>query len=321
MSADLYTETKDIWTKSNLALLSVRWAQDFARAKAEAINLTRFNNWKPLKIFTSLSNARKSVPVFSVRYQGQEVAELIADDKILLNIKNGHEQNNKKCFGVATQAQTLEWKKASDFRKIFIELDRSPQRPLKMKSDEAWLQSIIFESMAKSGDSGYHACQPVVFADRFPLQCPVPISANSGFPKDKKGNLDILARRGLGGTHPAIWELKRPSVCGTAFEQAYIYGVTLVLMLRAEGGDLWYKNMGFSRTLGKSKLTIDTIVTITKDKESQLMSHIKRFASPLKLGNENAVIRPFVAYYEWDKEKNRVKVDEPVDLSPYLNRQ
>ena len=320
MSNNLYEATKGIWASKDCEGLSARWANELEAAKIQALTLARFHEWKPLKVFTSLSKARKPKPVFSLRYQGQEVAELVADDVPALLIKASHETNNLKGFGLKTPSGKFDWRstEAAGFRKMFKELKQSKSNPFKMKSDEAWLQSIIFDTMVKTGEAGYHACQPVLF-DRFPFQCPIPISANSGTPKASKGNLDVLARRGQGNTHPAIWELKAPKTCKTAFEQVYIYGVALALMLRGIGGALWYKNMGYSGKLNKDKtLTIDLILAITKDREEELHSHLKAFTDPLKLEYEKIVFKPYVAYYEWDKSKDKVIIEELIDLSKYL---
>ena len=276
MSNNLYEATKGIWLSKDCEGLSVRWANELDEAKAQALTLARFHEWKPLKVFTSLSKARKPKPVFSLRYQGQEVAELVAEDVPVLSIKASHETNNLKGFGLKTKSGKFAWRspEAVEFRKMFKELKQSDSNPFKMKSDEAWLQSILFDTMVKSGDVGYHACQPVLF-ERFPFQCPLPVSASAGVPEASIGNVDILARRGQGNTHPAIWEIKKPNTCKTAFEQIYIYGVTLALMLRNNGGDLWYKNMGYSGKLNKDKpLTIDLILALTKDREEELKAHL-----------------------------------------------
>lgn len=322
MSGTLYEATKAIWKSHDCEALSYRWANELEAAIIKAKTITRFNEWKPLKVFTSLSNARKPKPIFSLRYQGQEVAELVAENIPALSIKTSHETNNLKGFGLRTPSGKFTWNSpdAASFRKLFKELKQSKSNPFIMKSDEAWLQSIIFDTMVKSGVDGYHACQPVLF-DRFPFQCPLPISANSGGPKASKGNLDILARRGQGNTHPAIWELKKPKTCKTALEQVYIYGVTLALMLRGVGGDLWYKNMGYSGKLNKDKaLTIDLILALTKDRDEELSNHLKAFTDSMKLVDENVILKPYVAYYEWDKSKDKVVIEQLIDLSKYLKK-
>ena len=321
MSDNLYEATKSIWASKDCAALSVRWANELEKARGQAENIARFYKSKPLKVFTSLSKARKPQTVFSLRYQGQEVAEIVAEDVPALSIKASHETNNLKGFGLKTPSGKFAWRspEAAGFRKMFKELKQSKSNPFKMKSDEAWLQSVVFDTMVKSGEAGYHACQPVLF-DRFPFQCPLPISANSGIPKASRGNLDVLARRGQGNAHPAIWELKKPKACKKAFEQIYIYGVTLALMLRSEGGDLWYKNMGYSGKLNKDKsLTIDLILALTKDREKELLSHLKTFTEPMEL-EENIILKPFVAYYEWDKSRDKLVIEEPLELSKYLKK-
>jgi len=89
----------------------------------------------------------------------------------------------------------------------------------------------------------------------------------------------------------------------------------------SKSGDLWYKNMGYSGKLNIDKpLTIDLILTLTKDRESELLNHLKTFTDSLTLSNENVVLKPFVAYYEWDKKKDKVTIDELIDLSKYIKK-
>lgn len=322
MEKNLYELTKEMWIKEKSEDLSLRWAGELECALEQSKRIAKFHQWKPLKVFTSLSAVRKPKPVFSLRYRGQEVANLIADKDIKIEIKAKTASNTLKQFGLISKTGEYNWSgnDAKVFRKQFIEYDKTSSKDVEMKSDEAWLQSIVFEKMAKTADAGLYSCQPVLF-DRFPFQCPVPISGSSGVPKKTKGNLDILARRGQGNTHPAIWELKKPQKCETAFEQAYIYGVTFALMLRGKGGDVWYKNMNFTKKLNQHKLlTIDIILMITKDREKELTNHLSKFTSPMELVNENVILKPFVAYYEWNKIKGTVEINEPLDLTKYLSK-
>ncbi len=210
MNKDLYQKTKDIWIAEKCAALSVRWAEELQCALVISKKLMRFHQWWPLKVYSSLSNAKKTRPVFSLRYRGQEVGEIIGGDKPFFNITLTCETNNRKSFGLITKSTKFDKPKplwngseASKFRKQFKDFD-SKFKVEKMKSDEAWLQAIVFETMFNNPDAGYHACQPVLF-HRFPFQCPVPISANKGVPKKSRGNIDILARRGQGDLPPKKW--------------------------------------------------------------------------------------------------------------------
>ncbi len=90
-------------------------------------------------------------------------------------------------------------------------------------------------------------------------------------------------------------------------------------MLRGEGGELWYRNMGFGGTLNKNKsVTIDIIIMITGDREKELLSHLDEFNDPLNLRDENIILRPYVAYYEWDKLKGKVNIQKHMDLRKHL---
>jgi len=146
--------------------------------------------------------------------------------------------------------------------------------------------------------------QPVLL-EGFPFQFPLPISGNSGGPKPGNGNIDILSRRGLGkGTKISIWELKRPKTTGHAIEQAYIYAVTLLKMLRTpKTGHIWYRDIiGFGTDV-PDRLTVECVVAVsiaTQKNRDVFEEKLKTFKENNSLLVGGDTINFFIAHYEKD---------------------
>jgi hypothetical protein len=119
---------------------------------------------------------------------------------------------------------------------------------------------------------------------------------------EKRGNIDIVARRRVGNrTRLSIWELKRPGVTAHAIEQAYIYGVTVLKMLRAkESGHIWYKEvLGFNGKM-PDKLTIECVVAVSLNdikKAEAFLGKLRRFVTENSLQVEGDTIEFYLANY------------------------
>ena len=140
---------------------------------------------------------------------------------------------------------------------------------------------------------------PVVIADKFPMQVPLPISANTGEPQPRTGYIDILARHRLKNnkTNLSVWELKKPGAYQHAASQAYIYAATLLHIIRhSKRGAEWYRLFGFKSKIPKS-LEIEAVVAIDCSQEGKFEKEraIIEKTSPLKIGNDR--IKLCVAYY------------------------
>ena len=271
-----------------------------------------FHEWDPLRVYLSVTRAMKPKISFSLRYQGQEVANLIVDKKgnVELETSNNNNKYFKNIPGGGMQ-QKFNWRsvQAKAFRKYF----KKPSFCQDLKSPEHMIESEFLKQMAHSTSGKFAGTlkniQPVLLAG-CPFQFPLPISGNKGEPKigkgnkPGKGNIDILARRGTGkGTRISIWELKKPNSRDHAIEQAYIYAVTLIKMLRSpQSGAIWYNNIiGFKGNIPNS-LTIESVVAVSIDKRNHTAfeSKMRNFkeANSLTVGNDN--IKLCVAYYEYE---------------------
>lgn len=326
MSENLYDEINVIWNKNEKEYKNklLQWKENLLNAK-EQVEIIRkansekggFHQWGKLRIYTAYSSVKNKKPVFSLRYRGQDVAKIIADVPVKIKISDDQRKKNNESFKIDYNSGEYNWTstEAREFRKKFLKKGYTYSNSLNMKSDEAWLQSLFFKEMKKSTNDGFKNFQPVLLG-KFPVQWPVPISGNKGKPKNSSGHLDILARRREGNrTHLSIWELKKPGAFqeDISFPQVYIYGVTLAKMIRDD--KTWYKIFGLNEKVSLDKeILIDIILTISEDKKKEVLDSIKKFDSPLKLKDENVLLRPFVAFYSWDKKNEEITIQEIFDI-------
>jgi transposase len=286
-----------------------KWAKALAGSQENLLKAVKtFHQWAPLKVYLSVARAAKPRIAFSLRYQGQHVAnllvDLLADRSPQLEIDKNTAKTNKGYFEI-DQEGTFGWRdaEAKEFRKHFKKnLGPEPRG----RSPEHRIESIFLQQMADSSSKIFNGTlknniQPVLFAG-CPFQLPVPISGNTGKPEAKRGNVDIVARRRVGNrTRLSIWELKRPGVTAHAIEQAYIYGVTVLKMLRAkESGHIWYKEvLGFNGKM-PDKLTIECVVAVSLNdikKAEAFLGKLRRFVTENSLQVEGDTIEFYLANY------------------------
>ena len=266
-----------------------------------------FHSWHPLKAYVSVKKAKSpSKPVFSLRFLGREIALLIIKDKqVFLQLK-GHKTKNEKTFGLSLPDDLYSWtgKEGQKLRKHFRDLFHSTQGMLNIREQEHRIESKFLSEMRKgSGKFGLDSfkIQPVIIANKFPLQMPLPISANTGIPKPSTGYIDILARHRLKNnkTNLSVWELKKPGTYDKkVVSQAYIYSATLLKVLRySRYGSEWYKLFGFKSKI-PSSLEIEAVVAVSPDQETKFKKTLEKLkeTTPLKIGND--FINVVAAYYE-----------------------
>lgn len=275
---ELKSEIEKLWSNNKVTVTLDDWLnackvgqEKFHKAKKQ------FHQWNPLKVYISVGKAKSSMPIFSLRFFGQEIAELIVKDanKVILRISKKHSARNDRYFkGCPLKQGDYLWnsEKAKELRRFFKDwASRYEQKP-HLRSEEHRIESKFIEEMLngqrKFGRSNLEI-QPVTLAS-LPLQLPVPFSANTGEPKLKTGHIDILARRrGKDNkTRLSVWELKKPGAYGHAAYQSCIYAIQLLKILRSKNGKEWYRVFGFHRQVPKS-LEIEAVVAITSDAKKQ----------------------------------------------------
>jgi hypothetical protein len=312
---NLYEQTKGLWG-ARAQSLSLRWAES-VQASIHAIETSskQFREWRPLRFYLSVGQAAaaagRSGVEYSVRFRGQEVATLRVGATRQLRCSPKHQENNLRYFKIQKSPNACEWGSADAvaFRRAFRDLE-SAKTVLSVRSPEHSVETRFIEEMLGNSSkfaNSFRDIQPVGIAG-FPFQCPVPLSASGGSPKPTRGNIDILARRGRGrGTKLSVWELKAPRALAHAVEQAYIYAVTLALMLRAPGGLAWYHTFGFSSATLPTRLALEAVVAVTEDQRPKVEKAARRLvqSTPLVLPGENVTLSLHAAYYD----KQTLKID------------
>lgn len=303
----LYQQTKALWTPQ-AEQRSARWAAA-ALQGLEAVEAAgeKFREWRPLRFYVALgTRATGARAIFSVRFFGQEVAQVEVTQSPALVVSARHATANQKYFGLATPAGSYPWngREATAFRKAFRVLADS-QGPIKPRSTEHVFESRLLEEMestvAEEKFAGTFADVRHVGLTRheYPFQCPVPISASAGMPAGRIGHVDVLARRGLGKPRLSVWELKAPGQLQRVVAQAYIYSVEFALMLRGQGGADWWRLFGFSGKL-PAKLEFEAVAAVTVDKVEGVRAQAVQLMAdePLVLADERVTLRLFVACYD-----------------------
>ena len=300
---DLAAQTKKVWEDNKLEFENS--LDDWLQRLQEGEKIIRqkrkqFRQWNPLRFYVSVTKVKSSI--FSLRFSGKDVAELfVKDEKVILRLKKGYIERNRKSFGATLENGDYKWKgkKAREFRAYFKNLALSEKGKVTEHGIESKFIQEMFKTTRKRKFGGTLSNIRPVTIGGCPLQFPVPISANTGQPKSKKGNIDILARH-LGKnnkTRLSVWELKKPETYRHAASQAYIYAFTLLQILRhTKNASSWYKLFGYRSPIPRP-LEIEAVVAITSDQENKFNREkieLKKNTS-FKIGGDS--IKLYAAYY------------------------
>lgn len=307
---NLLEQVEILWNQGAEAQ-SAEWAEKLGEAKNTLLSARqKFYEWYPLKVYISYSTATKPRIYFSLRYLGQQVATLHVkpNDAVYIKILPATAEANTRLCGIRLAGEHP-WRgaEAQEFRRHFRRLKHSEYHS-SVKSEEHHIESEFLRHMKDPTGTKFHGTlnhvQPVTLGG-LPFQFPVPISGNTGSPRPTKGNIDILARRGTGkGTKISVWELKRPTTTAHAIEQAYIYSVTLLKMLRTpQSGNFWYRDViGFGCDV-PTKLTIESVVAVSiasKRNRDLFEKKLRDFKSRNNLAIGNDAISLHIAHYQKD---------------------
>lgn len=285
--------------------MGAEWAQTLVDSQQKLLDAAKtFHQWAPLKVYLSVARAGKTRVAFCLRYQGQHVANLVVDGAKAspqLHIDKKTAASNLRDFKIDLE-DTYGWRthEAVVFRKHFKNLGPEARG----RSPEHRIEAMFLEQMADGTSKKFNGTlkniQPILLGG-CPFQMPIPISGNTGKPEAKKGSIDIVARRGTGrGTKISIWELKRPGVKAHAIEQAYIYGVTVLKMLRSkESGHIWYNDIfGFKGRM-PDRLTVECVVAVSlpDHKLEELSEELRCFVAENSLQVGDDTIEFYLANY------------------------
>lgn len=243
-----------------------------------------FHQWAPLYLYMNIGLAKGAANSFSLRYKGQNVAAIKAENgKITLSTKVGstnYVDTNKKYFGIDLDLEdSVEWTSevAKEFRSQFkhCSIDKNP-KVLEHAFESAFLTELEKDSAAEKLPA-LCGIQPVKLADICRFQMCTPLKASSGSVEHtgaSGGGIDILARVGLGsGSQLCVMELKQ-APDKDAMKQAVAYAAFLMKLLTDEEcGQTWHNIFGYKRPFGK-KIKVCTVMP----------ENLKRTGSPIFSG-------------------------------------
>jgi len=319
----LAEQVKAVWGKNQKEIEAkvCAWIKGI-EANKDTIEESRnaFHQWEPLRAYTSTTKLKqKGKAVFSLRFHGQEVAEVEIKKgaKPILNVSKTNAVRNLKWFPDLVFSSRVDWNstEAKNFRSYFKK--QNEDKNAKTHSPEHKLEAYLINEMKKDSSAkfggSFSGIQPVM-VDDCPLQIPSPIRFNSqtNGPEYSAtgGNIDILARRLVKGKRPrlSVWELKKPHASSAEIEktiyQSIIYASTLRMMLRSECGNNWYKFFGFTGKTIPDKLEIEAVPTIDINQISTFKKHVAAFKDDQIIGNDRIVL--CAAYYD---EKLNIKFE------------
>lgn len=140
-----------MWTPAH-EKMAATWAaaleENLPRVTAAA---QRFREFSPLDIHLSVGRAKAPAISFSLRFMGQEVAELLVRDEVIVKIGTKQAITNARDFQFHGEG-TFEWRsaKGTSFRKHFKSLDPKSVQP---GIREHQIESEFLREMFK-GDRG-----------------------------------------------------------------------------------------------------------------------------------------------------------------------
>lgn len=223
-------------------------------------NKKGFNQFSPLYFYISTTNAinAKNNLKLDVRYMGQSVATLKANQNNILISTSSYDDTNLRDFDCGINLNNISWtdSKASDFRKFFKgrKISRNTDKNNK-KNEEHHVESLLLTEFSKkaSTNKAITGIQPIkIGGNRFGM--PTPLSASNHkktkYSKQYGGGIDIFARTGHGkATYLTVIEVKNENNSKepptAALKQAIQYAVFIRELLRSKCGEKWYKIFGF----------------------------------------------------------------------------
>jgi hypothetical protein len=307
---NLLEDVKRLWLEhqSELERRICGWVKDIEDNRS-FISRARsaFREWEPFMVYINVTKAKKGgSAVFSLRFNGQEVAQIKVNKNLEVQLrveKETHAKRNSKYFGWKDKPFKAMWdsQEAKEFRDFFREIVKGG-RKTKTHSEEHKVETSLIREM-KTNPSGI---QPVMFKGG-PFQMPTPIAGNTGIPHISKrgGNMDIVARRRTNGSkiRISVWELKKPNIprsdIDKAMKQAIIYAGTLRMMLRSRCGEGWYKLLGFNKSI-PSRLEIEAVIALSSHDRVNCEKQIEKISKDMPLDGD--LIIPCAVFYD-DKYK------------------
>jgi hypothetical protein len=273
-------------------------------------NRSKFNEFPPLYFYISTTNAKnaKSKLIIDVRYRGQSVATLKANNNGITISTKEQKCKNLRDFGCDIELNDIAWQEieVSKFRIFFRNRANSRNDNDKNKSNEEHnIENLLLSefSKRKSNDKQITGIQPIKIGGiRFGM--PTPLSASDHkvlkYAAQYGGGIDIFARTGKGrATNLTVIEVKDENVSNEppedALKQAIQYTVFIRELLRSNCGKDWYKLFGFTGAIPKN-LKIRAVCAMPDDNAD------KSFAKQTyQIGDDK--IECHYIYFKYDRKQ------------------
>lgn len=246
-------------------------------------NRSRFNEFPPLYFYISTSNAKnaKKKLLLDVRYRGQSIATLKANENNITISTKEQDDKNLRDFNCTIKLNDIPWQETqvSEFRRFFKNRDNSRNYDDKNKKNEEHnVENLLLSEFSKpiSNNKQITGIQPVkICGNRFGM--PTPISASDHkalkYANQYGGGIDIFARTGRGlATYLTVIEVKDENNSREppedALKQSIQYAVFIRELLRSDCSENWYKIFGFKSAIPKN-LTIRAVCAMPNDNLDQ----------------------------------------------------
>lgn len=250
---------------------------NMARAMLENQELLKkfykdIKNYEHLQFYlTGVTTIPPIIYEISVRYLGQPVADIsIANDEIRISTEK-YNETNKKDLGCDMQLKG-EWKTVHALK--FLNYFEGDITTKNKDSGKSKIESLLLSEFSKTvaADKLMTGIQPIKFQRLF---YPIPtLNSNINLVRTKVRRITII-----NPLDPANEKETAEELLAKATEEA----VFLINLLHSEGGDLWYKIMGFKGRIS-STITIKVCYALPQ----KLSAKNKEFEPfQLKCGNDN----------------------------------
>ena len=242
------------------------------------LNRNRFNEFPPLYFYISTTNAKsaKTKLLLDIRYRGQSVATLKANQNDITISSKKQDDKNLRDFNCNIKLNDISWqeKQVSEFRTFFKKRPNSRNNGNNKKNEEHNVENLLLSEFSKRNSKNKQiiGIQPLkICGNRFGM--PTPLSASDhnklSYSNQYGGGIDIFARTGKGrATYLTVIEVKDENnpkePPKDALKQAIQYAVFIRELLRSDCGESWYKIFGFSGAIPK-KLTLRAVCAMPDD--------------------------------------------------------
>lgn len=259
------SDTRDLLTTNTEWINRFKGYADKILANTNNIRLKKkqFHEWAPLYLYLNVGKAGSAAQTvhFSLRYHGQEVADLSVSNSVKINTSD-YNSKNKRDFN-CTVTCDCGWrdKDANDLRKHFATAPARLRTADNKGNEEHRIESMFLTELSqKKGilkKKELHNIQPVKIGGVSRFQMATPIRASKDLLKYsvKGGGVDILARAGNGpNTRLCVMEVKDEYTTKEPPKEALAQGLAYATFIREllrspDVGETWWKIFGFSRKI------------------------------------------------------------------------